>query len=27
VEWNVNTPGKRVAKPKDPREINNEGGM
>jgi hypothetical protein len=27
VEWNVNTPGKRVAKPKDPRDINNEGGM
>lgn len=27
VEWNVNTPGKRVAKAKNPRDINNEGGM
>lgn len=27
IAWNVNTPGKRVAKAKDPRDINNEGGM
>lgn len=27
IAWNVNTPGKRVAKAKDPREIGNEGGM
>lgn len=26
-EWRENGPGKRVAKPKDPREINNNGGM
>ena len=26
-EWAENSPGKRVAKAKDPREVNNHGGM
>jgi hypothetical protein len=26
-DWAENSPGKRVAKAKDPREVNNHGGM